>query len=211
MLALPSRGGATRLLLIRHAETSAGMRGRCYGRLDVPASPAGRRQAAALGEALAATPLVAVYSSPLARAMETAAPIGAAQGLEVVPVDGLREIDFGELEGLTYDEIRARRPALYREWMEHPARVRFPAGESFAELRERAVPALTTLRERHAGEAVAVVTHGGVVRAALADVLELGDGAVFRLGLDHCSVSVVDWADGAPVVRAVNTDLYSRR
>ena len=186
------------------------MRGRCYGSLDVGLSADGRRDAAVLGAALAATPLAGVYSSPLARAIETAAPIAEAQRLEIGIVPGLREIDFGELEGLAYDEIREEREELYREWMEQPARVRFPGGESFSDLRGRALPALADLRDQHEGEAVAVVTHGGVVRVALADVLGVEDSFVFRLGLDYGGVSVVDWVEGVPVVRAVNTDLYSR-
>src|SRR5512134_421747 len=102
-------------------------------------------------------PLAAVYSSPLARALDTAGPIAAGRGLEPVTDDRLREIDFGELEGSTYDEIRAARPDVFRAWMEAPTSVRFPGGESFADLRERVLAAMRAVRERHPGEAVAVV------------------------------------------------------
>ena len=210
MSLLPPRGDAMRLVLVRHAETDAAMQGRCYGTLDVALSAQGRRRAAELGAALAADPLAGVYSSPLERAVETAAPIAGAQGVEVVTVRDLREVDFGELEGLTFDEIRAGWAELYREWMERPADVRFPGGESFSDLRDRALPALADSRMRHAGEAVVVVTHGGVVRIALADVLRLDEDASFRFGLDYGGVSVVDWVNGSPVLRVVNADLYSR-
>jgi broad specificity phosphatase PhoE len=209
MLALPDRGSATRLLLIRHAETDESARGTCYGRLEVALSPEGRRRAEALGAALAALPLAAVYSSPLRRALDTATALAAPQGLEAVVDDGLREIDFGELEGLSYDVIRAERGELYRRWMERPTGVTFPNGEGFADLRDRVLPAVAAIRARHEGEAVAVVAHGGVVRVVLADVLELPEDAIFRLGLDFVGVSVVDWIDGSAVVRAVNTVLYS--
>jgi broad specificity phosphatase PhoE len=183
MLELPDRGAATRLLLDRHAETDASARGTCYGRLDVPLSSEGRRRAEALGAALAALPVAAVYSSPLLRALDTAAALAASQGLEAVVDHGLREIDFGELEGLSYDVIRAERRELFRRWMEHPTEVTFPGGEGFAELRDRVV---------------------------LAEVLELPEGAIFRLGLDFGGITVVDWLDGSAVVRAVNAVLYSR-
>jgi alpha-ribazole phosphatase len=210
MAVLPAQGEATRLVLVRHAATDDSYAGRCYGRLDVGLSPEGRRQARALAAALADVSLAAVYSSPLARAVETAAPIAAARGLAPVRDERLRELDFGELEGLSYEEIRTERPELFRAWMESPTSVRFPKGEGFADLRARVLPAVEELRERHEGEAVAVVTHGGVVRAVLADALGLEDGAVFRLGQAHGGVSVVDWVEGAPVVAAVNAVLYSR-
>ena len=210
MLVLPPHGGATRLLLVRHAETDEAMRGRCYGRLDVGLSKEGRRQARALGAALEAQSLAAVYSSPLVRALDTARAIAAPHGHEPRTVDELREIDFGALEGLAYDEIRDERPELFREWMARPTSVRFPGGEAFADLRARVLPAIAEIRRRHEGEVVALVAHGGVVRVTLADALGLGDGAVFRLGQSYGGLSVVDWAEGATVVPVVNAVLYSR-
>jgi broad specificity phosphatase PhoE len=210
MVALPDRGEATRLVLVRHAETEESARGRCYGWLDVGLSAEGRRSSEQLGTALTATPLAAVYSSPLSRSLDTATAIAAAQELEPVIEDRLREIDFGELEGLTYDEIREGRAELYRAWMERPTQVMFPGGEGFADLRERALFAIGAIRERHEGEAVAAVAHGGVVRVVLTEVLELPDRAIFRLRLDFGSITIVDWLDGAPVVRCVNLLLYSR-
>ena len=210
MLGLPPHGDATRLLLVRHAETDPAVRGRCHGRLDVDLSAEGRRQAGELATALGELPLAAVYSSPLSRALDTARAIAAARGLEPVADDGLLEIDFGELEGLTYEEIAAERPDVFRAWMEAPTSVRFPGGESFADLRARVVEAVGAIRERHAGGAAAVVAHGGVVRAVLADVLGLADDAVFRLDQAYGGLSVVDWVGGVPVVRAVNAVLYSR-
>lgn len=210
MLGLPDRGEATRLLLVRHEETDESIRGRCYGHLDVPLSDAGRQRAEELGTVLSELPLTAVYSSPLSRSLGTAAAIAAVQGLDVLAEERLREIDFGELEGLTYDEVRAQRPELYRVWMETPTRVRFPGGEAFTDLRRRVLAADAEIRSRHDGEAVAIVAHGGVVRVVLADALGLADEAIFRLGQSHGGVSVVDWLEEAPVVRLVNAVLYSR-
>jgi alpha-ribazole phosphatase len=210
MLALPDPGAATRLVLLRHAETDESARGRCYGRLDVGLSAEGRRRSEELGAALEAAPLAAVYSSPLSRALETAAAVASPHGLAPVVDDGLAEIDFGELEGLAYEEIQAGWAELYRDWMERPAQVTFPGGESYADLRRRVLSALAGIRRRHEGDSVVVVAHGGVVRVVLADVLELTDGAIFRFGLDCGGVTVVDWVDGGASVRAVNVLLYSR-
>ena len=142
MLALPDPGAAARVVLVRHAETEESARGRCYGRLDVALSPRGKRQAQALVDALAGHPLAAVYTSPLARALDTARPLAAARGLEPAVLSAFSELDFGEVEGMTYEEIEARWPELFRAWMEDPAGVRFPGGESLADLRARVLPAL---------------------------------------------------------------------
>jgi broad specificity phosphatase PhoE len=209
MLSLPDRGEATRVVLVRHAETDESARGRCYGRLDVRLSAQGLRQAQALAAAVAGVSLAAVYASPLSRALDTARPIAVAQGLEPIVLDALAELDFGELEGLRYDEIEAARPELFRAWMDEPARVRFPGGEGLADLRARVLPVLAEIRARHEREAVAVVAHGGVVRVVLAEALGLDDGAFFRLDLSEGGVSVVDWLDGVPLLRLANATLYS--
>jgi broad specificity phosphatase PhoE len=209
MLALPDRGGATRVVLVRHAETEKSARGRCYGRLEVRLSARGLRQAEALARALVDNSFAAVYSSPLARALDTARAIADAQGLEPIVLDALVELDFGEVEGLRFDEIEAARPELFKAWMDEPARVRFPGGEGLADLRARVLPALAEIRARHEREAVAVVAHGGIVRVVLAEALGLEDGALFRLDLSEGGVSVVDWLDGVRLLRAANATLYS--
>ena len=190
----------TRLLLIRHAEPDEGVRGRCYGRLDVGLSPAGIANAAALASSLRPVDLAAVYASPRRRAVETAA----ALGRRTVVDERLRELDFGELEGRTYDEIARERPEFFDSWMETPTRVRFPGGESYADLRDRVADAVGSFVSAHAGDAVAVVAHGGVVRAALAVALALPDERAFALDVGFGRVSVVDWFDSTPVVRLVN-------
>jgi alpha-ribazole phosphatase len=210
MLGLPDPAGATRLVLVRHEQPDDSSLGRCYGRLDVPLSAEGRRRSEELGAALGSMAPAAVYSSPLRRSLDTAAAVAAPCGLVPVADERLREIDFGELEGRTYDEVRAERPELYRAWMETPTQVRFPGGESFAGLRARVLAAAAEIRREHAETTVAAVAHGGVVRVVLADALGLADEAIFRIGQSHGGVSVVDWIDGEPVVRLVNAVLYSR-
>ena len=208
-LVLPEAQGATRLVLVRHAEPEESAAGRCYGRLDVALSDQGRRQAEELAALLSPLPPAAVYSSPLRRALETAAPIAAARGLSPIVHDGLRELDFGEVEGMRFEDIAVERPALFRSWMDAPAEVSFPGGESLPELRDRALAAASEIRLGHEGETVAVVAHGGVVRVVLGDALGLSDGAIFRLDQAYGAVSVVDWLGGTPVVRAVNV-AYTR-
>ena len=197
----------TRTILVRHTEPEASALGRCYGRLDVDLSERGRRRADAVGAALAEFGVQVLYSSPLRRAEETARLIGARLGLEPRVHEGLAEIDFGQLEGRTYDEIAASEPALYRLWMERPTAVRFPGGESYSDLRDRVSDVFAEIRGEHSGSVVAVVAHGGVIRAILAPVLGLGDDEVFKIPQDYGGVSIVDWFDDIVIVQVLNADL----
>ena len=190
----------SRLILVRHCEPEEDSRGLCYGRLDIGLSDAGREHAKRLAAGLARLEWDAVYASPRVRARETAHAVAAAR--DVLVDEGLRELDFGELEGRSYDEIAASDPELYRAWMERPTTVRFPGGESFAELKIRALEALDRIRAAH--ESAVVVTHGGVLRAGLAAWLAMPDEAIFRLDQRYGGVTIVDCLDGVPLVRLMN-------
>jgi alpha-ribazole phosphatase/probable phosphoglycerate mutase len=192
------------LLLVRHAEPREDARGRCYGTLDIGLSPEGERQAQLLADTLGALPLAAVYTSPRERAVATAAPLAAAHGLTPIVDDALRELDFGDFEGRTYEEIELSQPELYRQWMETPTRVQFPGGEGYAALRARAVAAMDAMRTRPDGESVVVVSHGGVLRAMLAACLSIPDEAIFRIDQSYAAISVVEWIESVPLVRLVN-------
>jgi alpha-ribazole phosphatase len=192
----------SRLVLVRHCEPDESARGRCYGTLDVGLSPAGHEEAEALVERLRALAFDAVWSSPRLRARQTAEPVASARGIRLQSDDDLRELDFGELEGRTYEEIAATRPELYEAWMSEPTSVRFPGGESYADLQARAVAALDRIQ---AGcESALVVTHGGIVRAALAAWLRLPDESVFRLDQRYGGITIVDRIEDVPVVRLLN-------
>jgi broad specificity phosphatase PhoE len=190
----------SRLILVRHAETAEEARGRCYGTLDVELSSRGLEQAAALE--LGVDGVAAVVSSPRVRALQTAEPLASRYGLTIQTDERLRELDFGDLEGRTYAEIELEMPDLFHAWMTSPTTVRFPNGESYADLRARATVALDEIRRRH-GVAV-VVTHGGVIRAGIAGWLELPDHAIFRLDQRYCGVTIVDWLGDEPLVRSLN-------
>lgn len=193
-----------RLILIRHAEPDASVHGRCYGSLDVGLSAAGREQAAAVAAGLAAADLGAVYASPLLRARETAAAIAARHGLPVLIDHGLRELDFGDCEGRSYEEIAATMPDLYARWMSEPTTVEFPGGESFDALRARATAAAARIHGDLIGRTAAAVTHGGVCRALLADVFDLPTELIFRFDISYARATVIDWYDDEPTVRLVN-------
>lgn len=180
------------------------MRGRCYGSLDVGLSAVGREQAATLADDLSQAEVDAAYASPLLRARETAAAITARQGVPLLIDDGLRELDFGDCEGRSYDEIAATMPDLYARWMNAPTTVKFPGGEGFDAFRCRARSAAARIRGDLVGRTAVVVTHGGVCRALLADVLGLPTELIFRIEIGFSRATVIDWYDDEPTVRLVN-------
>ena len=194
----------TRLYLIRHGQTSDSVQGRCIGSTDAPLSAAGTACAERLAEAFGRLPIDAVYSSRLQRAIATAAPLAARAGLEVRLASGLAEIDFGALEGLTFDEVASRHPDLYQRWMTAPTQVHFPGGESYAELKLRAVASMTEILARHRGSNVVAVSHGGPIRAILASILEMPDPAAFSLAVEHAAVTLVEWNDDRPALLCLN-------
>ena len=193
----------SRIWLVRHGEP-AGVRGRCYGKLDIGLSAAGRTQMERAAECLKAKSFEAIYASQRVRTMESARIVAGFHDCDCHEDAGLCEIDFGEFEGLTYDEIAVRYPAIYRQWMEAPTEVQFPHGENFATMRVRVLRAFEAIRQRHEGATVAIVTHGGVIRIVLAWALEMPDRCLFRLAQDYAAMSLLSWVDGVPIVGRMN-------
>lgn len=148
-----------RLLLVRHGETLWNREGRYQGRSDVPLSERGQAQARALAAALRGEPIAAVYTSPLRRAYDTAAPIAAAHDLAPIVEPRLVEIHQGAWEGLRPAEIEQGWPALYARWLTAPTSVRLPGGETLGEVQARVLGALADLAAQWAGQTVCLVAH----------------------------------------------------
>ena len=203
----PSRGTATRLILVRHGETPMTAQRRYSGRGDIELSATGLAQAAAVARRLAASEPAAavVVSSPLVRCQQTASAI--AEGLGRVPVQAdpdLIECDFGEWEGLTFAEVRERWPEQLNAWLASPA-VAPPGGESFEAVLARVRSARTRLLAEYPAQTVVVVSHVTPIKLILKDALVAGDAFLHRMFLDPAGLSLVDsWPDGGVAVRTVN-------
>lgn len=157
---------ATRIIAVRHGETSWNVDARIQGQLDIQLNDTGRWQARRVGQALATEPLAAVYSSDLGRAHETARYIAEAAGIPVLAHPGLRERRFGMFEGKTFDEIHLNWPDHASNWKKRIPDWEPPeGGESLLQLRERVCRTVGDLAARHHGEQIAVVAHGGVLDA----------------------------------------------
>lgn len=196
---------ATRLIAVRHGETAWNRVSRIQGHTDIPLNEAGLWQARQVGQAVAAEGIDAIYSSDLQRAADTARAIGQAAGVPVQLDVALRERHFGELEGLTHDEINTRWPEQARRWRGRDPDYGPQGGEALKDFHARCVGALTRLAQRHPGQTVVLVAHGGVLdcfyRAANGVDLSvprswtIGNATINRLLYSPDGLTMIGWAD----------------
>lgn len=195
----------TRILAIRHGETAWNKDTRIQGHLDIPLNDTGLWQAQRAAESLRDEPVAAVYASDLTRARQTAEAIAALQSHTVVTHPGLRERSFGEFEGKTWAELEAGWPDAALAWRKRVPEFAPTGGENLLQLYERVVDTLSLLAERHMGEQIVVVAHGGVMdilyRAATKmDVQaprtwQLSNAAINRLLWTPEGLSLIGWGD----------------
>ncbi|MDR7451067.1 MAG: histidine phosphatase family protein [Armatimonadota bacterium] len=203
--------GRTRIYLLRHGETTWNAEQRYQGRLDAPLTAAGREQSARAGDALRDVTLAAVYSSPLGRALETARIVAEAQGLAVVPREGLHEISLGVWEGLTVAEVAERYGEALRQWRTAPHLAQIPGAETLQAVQHRAAAALDEIRRRHRGEAAAVVAHGGVNKLLLLALLGAPVSAYWRIRQHNGCINVLEFDGERGWMRIMNETAHLER
>jgi probable phosphomutase (TIGR03848 family) len=190
------------VLLVRHAacdHVGRKLAGRSPG---VHLNEQGRAEAAELAEALRELPIAAVYSGPLERALETAAPLAGGLGQPVLAAPGLNELDFGDWTGRSLDSLAAE--PLWRAFNEARDVTRIPGGELMSEVVARAKAELSRFREEHPGKTIVAVSHGDVIRGVLLHCLGMPLNQVHRLEVAPASVSVIRMYQPVPQVLAVN-------
>ncbi len=194
----------TRLLLVRHGRSELNAEGRVQGWLDPLLDEVGRAQSRAVAGRLRREEPAALYSSTLLRARETAEIIGAELGLPVLLDERLIERGMGDIAGMTGSEIEAQFPELTREWQQSTRMIAPPGGESVELFDRRVREVLGEIVERHAGESVVVVTHGGVLAVYMGQLLgvETGRWAPFAFG--NGSLSVVEFGERGPRLICLN-------
>ncbi|UUY47612.1 bifunctional RNase H/acid phosphatase [Streptomyces yangpuensis] len=210
----PDMGAPATFVLLRHGETALTPQKRFSGSggSDPELSPAGRRQAAAVAEALAARGTVqTVISSPLLRCRETARAVADRLGLDVTVEQGLREVDFGAWEGLTFAEVQERFPDDLQAWLDSPKAAPTGGGESFAAATRRISATRDRLLAAHAGRTVLLVTHVTPVKILVRLALGAPPESLFRMELSAASLSAVAYyADGNASVRLLNDTAHLR-
>ena len=194
----------TTAFLLRHGQTEMSIGKRFSGVSDPPLTEVGQAQAAAAAARLAGCGAVAVVSSPLLRTRETARHVADVLGLDVVVEEGLRETDFGDWEGYTFAEVKAKWPRELAAWLADTS-VPPPFGESFDATATRVRQARDRVLVAYGGQTVVVVSHVTPIKTLLRFALDAPASALFRLHLDLASLSQVLWhADGSAVVRSMN-------
>jgi len=200
------RSDMVRIILVRHGHVEGIDPPRFRGRTELALTPLGRRQAQETAKRIrAGWRPVGVYSSPLARCVDTATPIAAAIRTSPPAIfDNLNDLDYGSWQSRTYEEVKADTPDLFDLWFKAPQLVRFPGGESLQDLAARAADALRLVLERHPHDSIVLVGHDSVNRALLLQALDQPLSGYWRLAQDPCGVSEIEIANGQCRVCRIN-------
>ena len=194
----------SRLLLVRHGDTELNSAERYWGHTDVELSAAGLRQAERLRDRLATQKIDAVYSSDLKRASVTAETIASGHKLAVKTCAELREVNFGELEGLTFDEVSQLYPEVTRLWVERNPELKYPGGESIDKFSKRVSKFLRRLEEHAEDETILIVAHSGVLRTLICLLLDIELQRRWQFRLDFASLSIIETYRQGAVLSLLN-------
>lgn len=192
----------TTFLLVRHADHDWVGRGFAGRMPDVSLNLRGREQAQELVDRLRAQPLDAIYCSPQPRTQQTAQLLAARRGLEIRVDTAFDEVDLGDWEGRTFQDVRDD-PA-WSHWLERRGSAQPPGGEPFADVATRAMEGLRTLVGRHPDRYVLIVSHGDVLKAMIASCLGLSLDLLERFDIAPASVSVLAMGEGWSQLRLLN-------
>ena len=193
-----------RIILIRHGETDANKEGRFQGASDSRLNETGLCQAEALGRRFASEKIDAIYSSPQTRAVQTATPIAHALSLPIETLEGLRELDIGELDGLQADDLRGRYSHVLDQWRTNVSVLTMPGGESIVGLQQRTWQAVLQIREKHEGNTVAAVSHNFAIQSILIKALGMDLRNFQRIRQDLAAISEIDFRNSEPTLKSLN-------
>ena len=200
----------TQVYLVRHGQTAWYAELIFRGRRDIELNERGHREASAIAGALRDKNLHAIYASPLTRALETARPLAALLHHGITPVQGLTDISYGAWEGVAYQEIKTRYPALLATWEQEPELVRFPHGETLDEVRERSYGVLRELAEKHPNESILIVSHRVVNKVLLCAVLGLSTAHFWNIKQDTGCINALEYSNQRFVLCQLNDTCHLR-
>lgn len=195
------------LVLVRHGHVEGIHPERFRGRIDLPLTSLGHKQAAATAGFIASRwPAVAIYTSPLPRCVDTASEIGKAQDKIAHPLSELLDINYGAWQGREREEVRVSEPMLFKAWMEQPQLTVIEGAETLQDVQARLARALDIMRKAHPGGTVIAVGHDSTNRVFLTLALDLPLSKYWHLQQDPCAINVLQFsADGCRVVSVNQT------
>ena len=196
------------IILARHGETDWNVAEVFRGRADVGLNETGLKQAALLGEYLGHLRIVAVRSSPLKRARQTAGEVARHHGLEVAVADGLIDFDYGKWQGLSHREVRDSYKELYAAWREHPEGMTMPDGESLGDVRERGMAVVADAVAGYDGGTVVLVSHRVVNKVLTCALLGLDNARFWNIRQDTCGITRFNYTGGTFILTGHNDTSY---
>ena len=200
----------TRFILMRHGQTQWNREERFRSRADLALDATGKKQAEAAAIRLKEARAVAIYCSPLRRALQTAKIVGEKLNLPVQTLEGLIDLDFGSFEGLSEAEATQQYPELYRLWLQRPHEVRFPGGEALEDIRQRVVPAVEQLAAQYKDQTVILVSHKVVCQLLMCIMFGLDNSHFWQVRQDVNAINIFELRNGAPLIISVNDTCHLR-
>ena len=201
----------TSIYLVRHGQTAWNKEEIFRGRTDVPLDETGLKQAELAGEYFKGMEIHAIYSSPLARALQTAHKIAQFHSLKVQPLEGIIDLSFGNWEGHPHHEIKKIDSERYRQWREEPHRVRLPGGESLEEVRVRSMAALEEVIQSNPGKTLVLVSHRVINKVLICGILGIDNSHFWQIGQDTTAINLIQYRNGKYVLSILNETCHLKR
>jgi len=189
----------TKIMLIRHGDTDWNVEEIFRGRVDIELNETGIKQAELLAKHLSDEKIVAIYSSPLKRALRTAEIITGSRNVDVTPAPELIDFDYGEWQGLSHSMVKERYPKLYNDWMSNPQVVRMPKGENLDDVKRRTISLVDRLIAEHEGT-IALVSHRVIHKVLICALLGLDNSRFWNIRLDTCGITTFTCDDNGFVL-----------
>ena len=194
----------TGVYLVRHGTTEWNREEIFRGRADCALNETGRAEARAVAAYFEGVNLDGIYTSPLARAAETAAAIAAGRGIEVGSDPAFIDLDFGEWQGRPLKEVREKYPELYRAWRERPQEVTIPGGENLDSVRARAWEGLLRVARENPDRTVVIVSHRVITKILICAALGLDNSHFWQIKQDTTAINCLEYARGYFIVSLLN-------
>jgi phosphoserine phosphatase len=198
----------TSVYVVRHGQTAWNKEEIFRGRSDVPLNETGLREASLAAEYFRGRGIQAIYSSPLARAWQTAQKIAGVVGQKVFPLQGINDMSFGTWEGKPIGDVQKNDGQRYAQWVEAPHLLRIPGGESLDEVRDRALAALEEVIRTHEGKAVVLVSHRVINKVLICGILGLDNSHFWQIGQDTTAINLIQYRNGRYILSFMNESCH---
>ncbi len=192
------------LLLVRHGQTEGNKKRLYQGWSDTRLTEKGMLQAKQLALRLRERKLDYIYSSPLGRALNTARAVNEYHNLEIITVDNIKEIHFGDWENLSAEELKELYPNYMEKWRTNCPKYSAPGGESLEEAYSRINPWFERLIKDNSEGTILIVSHAGAIRAMISNLIGRGTESHWNYIIKNCSISTINVHDGFPMLAGLN-------